>query len=78
MTDTHPIRAFRQRQTPQLSQEQLADRIGVTRFTVMRWEQGEPIDENRVLDVVRETGISAKELRPDLLEKLQRLMGSDQ
>ena len=78
MDAIHPIRAYRERQTPRLSQQQLGEKIGVTRFTIMRWEGGSPIDDERLDDVVRETGIPAKELKPDLIEKLQKLMGGSQ
>jgi DNA-binding XRE family transcriptional regulator len=74
MSCNHPIKAFRESQTPKLSQDELARRIGVTRFTVMRWEDGSPVDIHRLPNVVRETGIPAKELRPDLAE----LLGVDQ
>jgi DNA-binding XRE family transcriptional regulator len=74
MSCNHPIKAFRESQTPKLSQDELARRIGVTRFTVMRWEDGSPVDVHRLPNVVRETGIPAKELRPDLAE----LLGVDQ
>lgn len=76
MSDTeNPIRAYRERQTPPLSQGQFGDRVGVTRFTVMRWENGSPIDEERLPDVSREIGIPARELRPDLADKYDRIFG---
>lgn len=76
MTEIHPIRAFRERQVPPLSQEQFGARVGVTRFTVMRWESGGPIDEKRLPAVSREIGTPAKELRPDLVEKHEEIFGS--
>jgi len=66
MSEIHPIKAWRERQTPSLSQEGAAKRVGVTRFTWMRWESGSPVDVDLLSDVARETGIPAKELRPDL------------
>lgn len=69
MSAIHPIKAYRQRQKPKVSQQTLAGRIGVTRFTVLRWESGNPIEVEKLKDVTRETGIPAKELRPDLAEQ---------
>lgn len=76
MSNIHPIKAYRESQTPKISQEALGRRIGVTRFTVMRWEEGSPIDESRLPDVTRETGIPAKKLRPDLVQRLEQLVRS--
>lgn len=75
MNEIHPIRAYRERQEPPLSQGQFADRIGVTRFTVMRWEGGSPINEGKVAAVSREIGVPAKQLRPDLVEKHEEIFG---
>jgi DNA-binding XRE family transcriptional regulator len=60
------IRAWRERQEPRLSQDDAAKRVGVTRFTWLRWESGSPIELRFVAAVARETGIAASELRPDI------------
>lgn len=73
VSDKHPIKAYRERQMPPLSQGQLGKDIGVTRFTILRWEKGWPIDVEKLSDVVKVTGIPAKELRPDITDKLERL-----
>lgn len=78
MSEIHPIKAYRDRQTPILSQEQFGDRVGVTRFTVMRWEGGGPIDEKKLAAVSREIGVPAKRLRPDLVEKHEEIFGVSQ
>lgn len=69
MSEIHPIKAYRESQTPPISQEALGKRIGVTRFTIMRWEDGSPVDVDRLPAVRRETGIPAKVIRPDLAEQ---------
>ncbi len=76
--NAHPIRAYRERQTPPLSQGQFGDRVGVTRFTVIRWENGSPIGEKELPAVSREIGIPAKELRPDLVERHEEIFGGAQ
>lgn len=69
MSEIHPIKAYRESQTPPISQGDLGSRIGVTRFTILRWENGSPVDVDRLPAVRRETGIPAKVLRPDLAEQ---------
>jgi len=67
MDDTHPLRAFRERHKPPLSQKGLADLLGVDRVTVARWETGTRlIDPDLVPGIARKTEIPARELRPDL------------
>lgn len=78
MRQNHPIRAYRERQAPPLSQEQFADRVGVTRFTVMRWESGGLINERKLPAVSKEIGVPAKDLRPDLVEKHAEIFGDAQ
>jgi transcriptional regulator with XRE-family HTH domain len=76
MIDTHPLRLYREHHTPKLSQKGLADRLGVARLTVLRWESGErKIDRTLVSDVSKKTGIPVKDLRPDLLSELEELLG---
>jgi DNA-binding XRE family transcriptional regulator len=66
MRENNLIRAWRERQSPPISQEEAGKRVGVTRFTWMRWESGAPVEIKRVPDVSRETGIPARDIRPDI------------
>ncbi len=68
MATPHPIRAFRERQVPPMSQEALAQKLGVDRVTVARWEGGRKPDRDLLPKLVRVTNIPAGELRPDLAE----------
>lgn len=69
MASAHPLRTFRERQKPALSQAGLARLLGVARPTVNRWESGErQIDVELVPKISAMTGIQPKELRPDLAE----------
>lgn len=71
----HPLKAYRESQTPHLSQAALATELGVTRGAVARWETGaRKIDTSKLHEICAKTGIPAKELRPDLAE----LMGEAQ
>jgi len=72
MERIHPLKAFREKQDPPLSQRQLADLIGVKRETVTRWESGSrKIDEDKLPTVAQQTGIPKTELRPDLAELMR-------
>jgi len=72
MVREHPLKAYRLRQDPRLSQEQFAKRLGVTRTTVARWETGtRKVDQDLLLKVVEETGIAPTELRPDLADLMK-------
>ena len=76
MQVTSPIRTYRESHQPKLSQEALAKKIGVARLTVLRWETGErKIDADKIARVSQVTGIPAKELRPDLIEKHEKIFG---
>lgn len=76
MQDVHPLRVYRAAQTPKLSQADLARMLGVARLTVLRWETGErKIDPSLIPIVTEQTGIPAKELRPDLVEEHEKLFG---
>jgi transcriptional regulator with XRE-family HTH domain len=67
MKITHPLKTFRESQTPPLSQEQLADMLRVSRVTVTRWESGaRKIDDKKLPVVSAKTGIPRTKLRPDL------------
>lgn len=72
METVHPLKTFRENQRPPLSQQALADLLGVDRVTVARWETGtRKIDETRLSQVAEKTGIPPRELRPDLARALQ-------
>lgn len=63
----HPLKAYRELQNPPLSQEDLAERLGVTRSAICRWESGERRpDSDLLLKITKLTGIPAARLRPDL------------
>ena len=53
-----------------LSVEALAERLGVERTTVWRWERGR-VPADRLRTVERLTGIPRETLRPDLYEAAQ-------
>lgn len=77
--DMHPLRTYRLSKTPRQSQADLAQQLGVSRLTVLRWESGiRKIDERKVFDIAKIIGVPAKELRPDLLERYELLMGGSQ
>jgi transcriptional regulator with XRE-family HTH domain len=76
MRNIHPLKAFRRSQTPKLSQDALAKMLGVVRLTVLRWENAQrKIDDDLLPIITEKTGIPAKDLRPDLLEKHEKLFG---
>lgn len=73
----HPLKAFRQRQTPPLTQTALAELLGVSRASVSRWESGLRLPEEDLLPTIAEkTGIDPGELRPDLVRALQPWEGA--
>lgn len=66
----HPLTAFRHDQA--LSQEALAEMLGVSRVTVTRWERGtRKIKADKLSVIARKTGIPAGELRPDLARVME-------
>ena len=65
---THPLIAFREANG--LSQQQLAELIGVDRATVWRWENGRKISDDYLGTVATKTGIARRILRPDLANLL--------
>lgn len=76
MHGNHPLRIYRESKTPKQSQDALARHLGVSRLTVLRWENNQrKIDENLLPEIEQKTGIPAKELRPDLVERLEKLVG---
>jgi transcriptional regulator with XRE-family HTH domain len=64
---------YRKEQVPPLSQGKLADKLGVVRETVARWESGHRKPDASLLPRITDvTGIPAKALRPDLAMLLKR------
>jgi transcriptional regulator with XRE-family HTH domain len=73
----HPLTKFRE--DKKLSQPELARLLGVGRSTVHRWEaETRRIDRDLLPAISEKTGIPAKELRPDLIEELEKLLGGPQ
>ena len=71
MDTVHPLKAFRKKQKPPLTQGQLAVLLEVSRATVNRWETcAREIDEDKLLVVAEKTGIPPRDLRPDLARLL--------
>ena len=67
METVPPLRAYREKQEPPLTQDQLAELLGVSKPTVSRWETGERrVDIDLIPKISEVTGISPAELRPDL------------
>lgn len=65
----HPLTRYRESQEPVLSKAELADRLGVGRAAITRWESNQrKIRATLVPKISSVTGIPAKELRPDLEE----------
>lgn len=76
MEASHPLRSYRFRQSPRMSQQALADKLGVGRLTVLRWEKGERKPDEKLLPKIeQETGIPPKDLRQDLIEKHEAIFG---
>jgi transcriptional regulator with XRE-family HTH domain len=58
----NPIRAWRERQTPKVSQEILGERIGVDAMTISRWENGETEPQKKYRDKIEEvTGLTRQQ-----------------
>jgi transcriptional regulator with XRE-family HTH domain len=76
MESIHPLREYRQAQEPPMSMAKLAQKLGVGRPTLFRWESGaRKIDAARLPEISEKTGIPAKRLRPDLYEKFGEVVG---
>ena len=77
MEAVHPLKAYRDRQDPPLTQQGLADLLGVDRVTVTRWESGSRKPEAEKLPIIAEkTGIAPSDLRPDLAEAMKQPEGA--
>jgi transcriptional regulator with XRE-family HTH domain len=73
MNRVHPLKEFRERQIPPLTQDQLADLLGVSKASVSRWESGaRKVDQELLPKVSDRTGISPSELRPDIADLMKR------
>lgn len=73
----HPLKAFRERQTPPLTQTALAELLGISRAAVCRYESGMRLPAEHLLPTISEkTGIDPGELRPDLVRALQPWEGA--
>jgi len=77
MQASHPLETYRK--THSMTRAALARHLSVSKTTVARWELGiRKIDLDLVPEVSRITGIPPKELRPDAVEKNERIFGADQ
>lgn len=78
-TAVHPLRTYRQNQTPPLTKAGLARKLGVSKTTINRWEKGiRKIEPELLPSIAVETGIPAKDLRPDLVETHEKIFGEAQ
>lgn len=76
MARKNPLSNYRNSQTPRLTQADLARDLKVARTTIARWETGaRKPDESLLAKITEKTGIPAKELRPDLIEKHEEIFG---
>ena len=72
MSDSHPLKTYREQQDPPLTQEDLARMLGVTKATISRWESGaRKVDAEKLPEVSEKTGVSPADLRPDLAELMR-------
>lgn len=66
------IRAFRHRQSPRLTVEDLANKAGRSKATISKIERDLQVPSPRLAKALSEiTGIPAKVLRPDLAELME-------
>ena len=71
----HPLKIYRADNS--MTRAALARLLKVSKTTVARWEEGNrKIDEDKVPSIASITGIPAKELRPDLVDRLEQLIGA--
>jgi transcriptional regulator with XRE-family HTH domain len=70
--ESHPLKTFRKQHVPPLSQEELAELLGVTRVTVTRWEARRRKPDRRLLPkIAAVTGLKPAVVWPDLAEILR-------
>jgi ribosome-binding protein aMBF1 (putative translation factor) len=61
--NTNPLKAWRDRQNPKISQEKLAEMLGVKAMTVSRWERGGHLPNKKHWpEIEKATGIAPSEL----------------
>lgn len=73
MEPNHPLKSYRLQQKPPMSQEQLAELLGVSKASVSRWETGEREPDVTLVPIISQvTGIVAEKLRPDLANLFRR------
>ena len=77
MQGNHPLEAYRKARS--MTRAALARHLNVSKTTIARWELGiRKIDEDLVPSIASITGIPAKELRPDAVEKHEAIYGAAQ
>lgn len=54
-----------------LSKTELATLLGTSRANITRWESWERMPRKPLAMIIQKTGISARELRPDLVEIIE-------
>jgi len=71
MDQIHPLKVFREKQSPPLSQAGLAHLLGISRSYLNRIESGERQVSHRLLPVIlQKTSIAPRELRADLVDSI--------
>lgn len=74
----HPLKEFREGHNPRLTQADLAERLGVEKSTVWRWESDKRKIGMDLLPRVSEvTGIAPWDLRPDLADLMKVAEGQE-
>lgn len=59
----NPLKMWREGQTPKISQEKLAELVGVKAMTVSRWERGSHLPNKRHWPKIEKTtGLAASQL----------------
>jgi transcriptional regulator with XRE-family HTH domain len=77
MQESHPLETYRKQHS--MTKAALARLLSVSKTTITRWERGiRKIDEDLVPSIASTTGIPAKELRPDAVEKHEAIYGATQ
>lgn len=72
MQASHPLETYRKKRS--MTRAALARLLSVSKTTIARWEKGiRKIEENLVPNISSITGIPAKELRPDAVEKYESI-----
>lgn len=62
MSTEHPLKLWREAQSPKVSQETLGARLGVSGMTISRWEGGDIEPQKRQWDnIERVTGLTRRQ-----------------